>query len=172
MKYLIVGGVAGGATTAARLRRLDEKSEIIIFERGEYISYANCGLPYYIGGTITERDNLFVQTPQSFGTRFNMEIRNLNEVTAIDRNKKEITVKDLRTGNIYSESYDKLVLSPGAEPVRPPLPGINQEGIFTLRNVPDTDHIKSYIEAKHPHVSTADAVSVDVPQHGDFEERL
>ena len=150
MKYLIIGGVAGGATTAARLRRLDEHSEIIIFERGEYISYANCGLPYYIGGTITERDNLFVQTPETFGTRFNLEVRNLSEVTAIDREKKELIVKDLRTGGIYKEAYDKLVLSPGAEPVRPPLPGINQEGIFTLRNVPDTDHIKQYIEEKQP----------------------
>jgi len=150
MKYLIVGGVAGGATTAARLRRLDEKSEIIIFERGEYISYANCGLPYYIGGIITERDNLFVQTPTSFGTRFNLEVRNLNEVVAINRGEKTIMVKDLRTGNTYSESYDKLVLSPGAEPVRPPLPGINQDGIFTLRNVPDTDRIKNYIIEKNP----------------------
>lgn len=150
MKYLIVGGVAGGASTAARLRRLDEQSEIIIFERGEYISYANCGLPYYIGGIITERDNLFVQTPESFGTRFNLQVRNLSEVTAIDREKKEVTVKDLRTGTIYQEGYDKLVLSPGAEPVRPPLPGINQEGIFTLRNVPDTDRIKKYIEARQP----------------------
>lgn len=150
MRYLIVGGVAGGATTAARLRRLDEASEIIIFERGAYISYANCGLPYYIGGTITERDNLFVQTPESFGTRFKLEVRTLSEVISIDRAGKEVTVKDLRTGNTYTEEYDKLVLSPGAEPVRPPLPGINQEGIFTLRNVPDTDKIKSYIDEKKP----------------------
>lgn len=150
MKYLIVGGVAGGATTAARLRRLDEKCEIIVFERGEYISYANCGLPYYIGGTIKERENLFVQTPESFGARFNTQIRNLSEVISINREEKNVTVKDLRTGNTYVESYDKLVLSPGAEPVRPPLPGINQEGIFTLRNVPDTDKIKSYIEEKKP----------------------
>jgi NADPH-dependent 2,4-dienoyl-CoA reductase/sulfur reductase-like enzyme/peroxiredoxin family protein/rhodanese-related sulfurtransferase/TusA-related sulfurtransferase len=150
MKYLIVGGVAGGATTAARLRRLDEHSEIIIFERGEYISYASCGLPYYIGGTITERDNLFVQTPASFGTRFNLQVRTLSEVTAINRQKKEVTVNDLRTGRTYTEGYDKLVLSPGAEPVRPPLPGINQEGIFTMRNVPDTDHIKKYIETRQP----------------------
>ncbi|MBN2762198.1 MAG: FAD-dependent oxidoreductase, partial [Bacteroidales bacterium] len=99
MKYLIVGGVAGGATTAARLRRLDEKSEIIIFERGEYISYANCGLPYYIGGTITERDNLFVQTPESFGTRFNLDIRIFSEVVSINRAEKEVEVKDLRNGN-------------------------------------------------------------------------
>ncbi len=150
MKYLIVGGVAGGATTAARLRRIDEHSEIIIFERGEHISYANCGLPYYIGGIITERDDLFVQTVESFSTRFNLQVRNMSEVTAIDREKKEVAVKDLRTGSIYTESYDKLVLSPGAEPLRPPLPGINQEGIFTLRNVPDTDRIKKYIDTRHP----------------------
>ncbi len=150
MKYLIVGGVAGGATTAARLRRIDESSEIIIFERGEYISYANCGLPYYIGGVITERQNLFVQTPQSFGTRFNLQVRNLSEVVSINKNDKEVTVKDLRTGDTYVETYDKLVLSPGAEPVKPPLPGINQDGIFTLRNVPDTDLIKKYVEEKKP----------------------
>jgi L-2-hydroxyglutarate oxidase LhgO len=109
MKCLSIGGVAGGATTAARLRRIDEHCEIIIFERGEYISYANCGLPYYIGGTITERDNLFVQMPETFGTRFNLEVRNLSEVTAIDRKKKEVTVKDLRTGGLYLESYDKRI---------------------------------------------------------------
>src|SRR5690554_183770 len=150
MKYLIIGGVAGGATTAARLRRLDEQAEIIMFERGEYISYANCGLPYYIGGTIKDRDNLFVQTPETFGKRFNMEVRNLSEVTAIDRAAKTVEVKNLRTGELYTESYDKLVLSPGAEPVKPPLPGINSEGIFTLRNVPDTDKIKAYIEKHRP----------------------
>jgi len=150
MKYLIVGGVAGGATTAARLRRLDEKSEIIIFEKGEYISYANCGLPYYIGGTIAERDKLFVQTPASFGKRFNLDVRTMNEVTAIDRTNRQVTVMDLKSGKSYNESYDKLILSPGAEPVRPPLPGINQEGIFTLRNVPDTDRIKKFIAEKNP----------------------
>lgn len=150
MKYIIVGGVAGGATTAARLRRLDEHCEIIMFERGEYISYANCGLPYYVGGTIKERDNLFVQTPVTFGKRFNLEVRNLSEVTAIFPNEKNVEVKNLRTGETYLESYDKLVLSPGAEPVKPPLPGINQEGIFTMRNVPDTDRIKKYIDEKRP----------------------
>lgn len=150
MKYLIVGGVAGGATTAARLRRLDEACEIILFERGEYISYANCGLPYYIGGTITERENLFVQTPESFGKRFNLEVRNLNEVISINKSEKKITVKNLRTGETYDETYDKLILSPGAEPVRPPLPGINQEGIFTLRSVPDTDRIKKFVDENHP----------------------
>lgn len=146
MKYLIVGGVAGGATTAARLRRIDEQAEIIMFERGEYISYANCGLPYYIGGTISERDNLFVQTPESFGKRFNMEVRTQHEVVAIDRAAKTVKVKKVATGEEYTETYDKLVLSPGAEPVKPPLPGINSEGIYTLRNVPDTDVIKAYIE--------------------------
>ncbi len=150
MKYLIIGGVAGGATTAARLRRLDEKSEIILFERGEYISYANCGLPYYIGGTISDRDKLFVQTPESFGKRFNVNVRNLNEVVSINRAEKSVLVKDIRTGNTYTESYDKLVLSPGAEPVRPPLAGINQEGIFTLRSVPDTDKIKHFIDERKP----------------------
>ncbi|HPT21402.1 MAG TPA: FAD-dependent oxidoreductase [Bacteroidales bacterium] len=150
MKYLIVGGVAGGASTAARLRRLDEASEIIMIERGKYISYANCGLPYYIGGIITERDKLFVQTPDSFGTRFKVDVRNLSEVISISRDDKEVIIKDLRTGNTYPEKYDKLVLSPGAEPVKPPLPGINQEGIFTLRNVTDTDLIKSYIDSKKP----------------------
>lgn len=150
MKYLIIGGVAGGATTAARLRRIDENSEIIIFEKGEYISYANCGLPYYIGGTIPERENLFVQTPQSFSKRFNLEVRNYSEVISIDKANRQISVKDVRTGRVYTENYDKLVLSPGAEPVRPPLPGINLEGIFTLRNVPDTDRIKTYIDKKQP----------------------
>ncbi|HNQ68172.1 MAG TPA: FAD-dependent oxidoreductase [Bacteroidales bacterium] len=145
MKILIIGGVAGGASTAARLRRIDEKSEIIMFERGKYISYANCGLPYYIGGIIENRDNLFVQTPESFGTRFNLEVRVMSEVTKINKDKKHIEVKNLETGDIYTESYDKLVLAPGAEPVRPAIPGINEQGIFTLRNVHDTDIIKSYL---------------------------
>ncbi len=150
MKIIIIGGVAGGATTAARLRREDEKSKIILFERGEYISYANCGLPYYIGGTIAERDNLFVQTPEAFNKRFNVEVRVLNEVISIMPEVNELKVKDLRTGNTYTESYDKLVLSPGAEPVRPNLPGIDTTGIFTMRNVSDTDRIKSYIDEKKP----------------------
>ncbi|MDP4277813.1 MAG: CoA-disulfide reductase [Bacteroidota bacterium] len=150
MKYLIIGGVAGGATTAARLRRMDESSEIIVFEKGAYISYANCGLPYYIGGTITERENLFVQTPETFAERFKLEVRTFSEVLSINRDKKEVTVKQLKKGETYTEHYDKLVLSPGAEPIRPPLPGINQEGIFTLRSVTDTDRIKQYIEEKKP----------------------
>ncbi|MDD2210234.1 MAG: FAD-dependent oxidoreductase [Candidatus Cloacimonetes bacterium] len=146
-KYLIVGGVAGGATTAARLRRLDEQADIIMFERGKYISYANCGLPYYIGGVISERDRLFVQTPQSFNARLNVDVRTEQEVVSIDRKAKTVTVQR-KDGSEYSEGYDKLVLSPGAEPLRPPIPGIQDEVIFTLRNVPDTDKIKDYID-KH-----------------------
>ena len=147
-KILIVGGVAGGASAAARLRRLDETAEIIMFERGSYISFANCGLPYYIGGEIQSRQDLLLQTPESFKRRFNVDVRVLNEVTQIYPDKKQISVKNLDTGNTYTESYDKLILSPGAEPVRPPIPGLNSERIFTLRNVPDTDLINDYIE-KH-----------------------
>lgn len=145
MKYLIVGGVAGGATAAARIRRNTEAAEIVLFEKGEYISYANCGLPYYIGGVITERDRLFVQTPEAFGRRFNIDVRTRSEVTAINVKKKEVTVTTA-DGKIYTESYDKLLLSPGASPVRPPLPGIESDGIFTLRNVNDTDRIKRYMQ--------------------------
>ncbi|MDD4149982.1 MAG: FAD-dependent oxidoreductase [Bacteroidales bacterium] len=148
MKIIIVGGVAGGATTAARLRRDDENAEIIMFERGEHISYANCGLPYYIGGVIAERENLFVQTPEMFSKHFKVDVRIFNEVMSISPESKTVTVKDLRTGKEYSESYDKLVLSTGAEPVRPNLPGIDSEGIFTMRNVVDTDKIKTFIEEK------------------------
>lgn len=144
-KYLIVGGVAGGATTAARLRRLDEHAEIVMFERGAYISYANCGLPYYVGGVISERDRLFVQTPQSFKARLNVDVRIEQEVIAIDRQTKSVTIRR-KDGSEYNETYDKLVLSPGAEPLRPPIPGIQDEVIFTLRNVPDTDRIAKFIE--------------------------
>ncbi len=146
MKYIIVGAVAGGASAAARLRRLDEHAEIIIIERGEYISYANCGLPYYIGEVIKDRNKLFVQTAASFKQRFNIDVRVMTEVTSIDRGNKTITAVKQTTGEVYEESYDKLILSPGAEPVRPPLPGIGCEGIFTLRNVNDTDFIKRYIQ--------------------------
>ena len=138
MKHLIIGGVAGGATAAARLRRIDEKAEIIMFEKGNDISYANCGLPYYIGGVIDERDKLFLQTPQSFGQRFKVDVRVRSEVTAIDQKAKTVTVRNSK-GKVYVESYDKLLLSPGATPVRPPLAGIDSEGIFTLRNVVDTE---------------------------------
>ncbi len=149
-KVIIIGGVAGGASTAARLRRRNENAEIILFERGEYISYANCGLPYYIGETIADRDKLFVQTPESFGKRFRVDVRIRQNVTGINRAKKVIEVHNLQTGETYSESYDKLVLSPGAEPVKPPIPGINLPGIFTLRNVPDTDRIKEYVDEVQP----------------------
>ncbi len=145
-RYVIVGGVAGGATTAARLRRIDEKSEIILFERGPYISYANCGLPYYIGQTIKEWDNLFVQTPESFSNRFNVEVKVNHEVTAIDPVNKKVNYKNLLTGETSSIFYDKLVLSPGADPFKPPLPGIDDPRIFTLRNPKDTLDIKNYIE--------------------------
>lgn len=147
MKYLIIGGVAGGATVAARLRRMDEKAEIILFEKGEYVSYANCGLPYYIGNIIPERDQLFVQTAQGITSRYEIDIRIKSEVTSIDRAAKRVEVKDLSSGEIYSESFDKLIMSPGAEPLKPPVPGINNKCIFTLRNVPDTDRIKEYIKS-------------------------
>lgn len=146
MKYIIIGGVAGGATAAARIRRADEHGEIVMLEKGKYISYANCGLPYYIGGTIAERDKLFVQTPSSFGRRFNIDVRVGNEVTAIDTASKSITVRRA-DGMEYAERYDRLLLSPGSSPVRPPLPGIDLDGIFTLRNVDDTDAIKSYLDS-------------------------
>ena len=145
MKYIVVGGVAGGATAAARIRRNTEQAEIILFEKGEYISYANCGLPYYIGGVIAEREKLFVQTPQAFGKRFNVDVRVQSEVVAVHPDEKTVEVRTL-DGKTYTESYDKLLLSPGASPVRPPLPGIDNEGIFTLRNVNDTDAIKSYLQ--------------------------
>ena len=144
MKHVIIGGVAGGATAAARIRRADEHAEIVLFERGNDISYANCGLPYYIGGVIDERDKLFLQTPESFGKRFNLSVRVRSEVIAIDSEKKEVTVRTSKN-ETYTETYDKLLLSPGANPVRPPLPGIDSEGIFTLRNVTDTDAIKKHI---------------------------
>jgi NADPH-dependent 2,4-dienoyl-CoA reductase/sulfur reductase-like enzyme/peroxiredoxin family protein/rhodanese-related sulfurtransferase/TusA-related sulfurtransferase len=150
MKTIIIGGVAGGATAAARLRRQDEGSEIILVERGEDISYANCGLPYYIGGVITERDRLFVQTPLSLFQRFRIDVRTRSEALRLDLKRQQVEIRDLRAARTYEESYDRLVLSPGAEPVKPPIPGINQDGIFTLRNVPDTDRIHEYIERNKP----------------------
>ncbi len=146
MRYIIIGGVAGGASTAARLRRMDEKSGIILFEKGAHISYANCGLPYYIGDVITDRNKLFVQTATSFSSRFNIDVRVMSEVISIDAAAKKVMVKNLVSGEMYEEQYDKLVLSPGAEPIRPPLDGINTKGIFTLRNVTDTDRIKEYVQ--------------------------
>ena len=148
MKYVIIGAVAGSASTAARLRRLDEHAEIVIFEKGEYISYANCGLPYYIGNVIKDRNALFVQTASAFNQRFNIDVRTLTEVVAINAETKTITAFNQTTGKTYEETYDKLVLSPGAEPIRPPLPGVTNEGIFTLRNVADTDYIKAFVNQK------------------------
>ena len=145
MKYLIVGGVAGGATAAARIRRNTEKDEIILFEKGDHISYANCGLPYYVGGVIADRDRLFVQTPEAFGRRFRIDVRVRQEVTRVDPATRTVTVRRA-DGSTYTETYDKLLLSPGSSPVRPPLPGVDSEGIFTLRNVDDTDRIKAYTE--------------------------
>lgn len=150
MNYLIIGGVAGGATVAARLRRMDEKANIILLERGKYVSYANCGLPYYIGDTINNREKLFVQTAKGFTDRFRIDIRTEQEVTAIRPDKKEVEIKNLSTGETYTETYDKLVLSPGAEPLRPSIEGIGSKKIFTLRNVPDTDTIKNYVNTENP----------------------
>ena len=147
MKHIIIGGVAGGATAAARIRRADEEAEIVLLEKGKYISYANCGLPYYIGGAIAEREKLFLQTPASFGGRFNIDVRIENEAVGIDTAAKSVDVRRA-DGSTYTESYDKLLLSPGASPVRPPLKGIDSEGIFTLRNVDDTDRIKNYITTR------------------------
>lgn len=149
-KILIIGGVAGGATAAARLRRLDEHAEIIMFEKGEHISFANCGLPYYVGVTIKSREALLLQTPKSFHTRFNIDVRELNEVTAIDRQTKNVAVRDLRTGRTYMESYDKLILSPGAVPVKPPIEGADSSRVFTIRNISDTDKVKAFLDTSKP----------------------
>jgi NADPH-dependent 2,4-dienoyl-CoA reductase/sulfur reductase-like enzyme/rhodanese-related sulfurtransferase len=150
MKIIIVGGVAGGASAAARLRRNDEHAEIILVEKGEYISFANCGLPYYIGGTIPEKEALLLQTPESFYARFRVDVRVLQEVVAVDTVAKTVQVKNHRTGEVYTESYDKLVLSPGASPIRPGLPGAEKNHVFTLRNIPDTYAIREHIDTHKP----------------------
>lgn len=150
MKIVIVGGVAGGATAAARIRRLDENAEIIVFERSGYISYANCGLPYYIGDVITEPEALTLQTPESFFTRFRVTMKVRHEVTALHPDRKTVSVKNLETGEEFEESYDKLILSPGAKPTQPRLPGVGLEKLFTLRTVEDTFRIKEYINTRHP----------------------
>ena len=148
MKVVIIGGVAGGASAAARLRRLNEQAKIIVVERGPYVSFANCGLPYYIGGEIRDRSALTLQTPQSFLTRFNIDVRVRCEAVKIDPAAKTVTLRDLESGGETLESYDKLILSPGASPVRPPIPGAELEGVFTLRNIPDTDAIRAYMESR------------------------
>ncbi|MBE5785846.1 MAG: CoA-disulfide reductase, partial [Clostridiales bacterium] len=150
MKVVIVGGVAGGATAAARLRRLDEKAEIVVLERSGYISYANCGLPYYIGDVITDPEELTLQTPESFFSRFRVDMRVHHEVMAIHPERKTVSVKNLETGEVFEEAYDKLLLSPGAKPTAPRLPGAAGERIFTLRTVEDTFRIKEFINRHHP----------------------
>lgn len=150
MKVLIAGGVAGGAGTAARLRRNDENAQIILLERGGFISFANCGLPYYLGGVIEDREELLLQTPESFRARFAVEVRTHSEVTAVDPVAKAVTVRDRETGRVYRESYDKLVLSPGARPVQPPIPGADRPEVFTLRNVEDTLRIAAYLDTRRP----------------------
>lgn len=150
MKVIIVGGVAGGASAAARLRRLDENAEIIMLERGKYISFANCGLPYYIGGQIKNKDALTLQTPESFKSRFNVDVRVLSEAIEIDRKNNRIYIKNIMTGEIYDEIYDKLILSPGAKPIVPPISGAELEQVFTLRNIPDTIAIKEYLQKNAP----------------------
>ena len=150
MKVLVVGGVAGGASAAARLRRLDENAEIIILERGEYISFANCGLPYYIGKIIKKQDNLVVQSPESMKKRFNLDIRVLNEVKNIDTEKKQVDVYDIKNNKNYKESYDKLILSPGAAPIKPPIKGFDAPNVFTLRDIPDTLAIKNFVDEHNP----------------------
>lgn len=149
-KYVIIGGVAGGATAAARLRRLDEGAEIVLLERGDYISYANCGLPYYAGGAISERSKLFVMTPEKFRETLAVDVRTGHEVLSIDRAAKRVSVLERSSGRTYDEPYEYLVLSPGAEPLRPPIPGIDDDRVFTLRSVPDIDRIKERIDAKRP----------------------
>ena len=150
MKIVIVGGVAGGATAAARLRRLDERAEIVVFERSGYISYANCGLPYYIGGTIEDAEELILQTPDSFWDRFRIDVRTRQEVKAINVEEKTVTVRELDTDKTYEESYDKLILSPGAKPIRPQLPGMDSPHLFTLRTVEDTFRIHKAVSKQKP----------------------
>ena len=151
MKTIIVGGVAGGATAAARLRRLDETAEIILLERGKEISFANCGLPYYIGDIIKDRNKLLVQTPEGMNARFNLDVRNLSEAIQINREQKTLIIRKVDTGEEYEETYDQLILSPGAKPIRPGIPGLEEaENVFTLRNIPDTDKMRQYVDEARP----------------------
>jgi len=147
MKLIVVGGVAGGATAATRARRLSEDADIVLFERGFYVSYANCGLPYYIGGEIEKRDDLFIASPERLRVRYRIDVRTSQEVVEIDRNGKQVRVKDHRTGEEFRESYDKLLLSPGARPTKPPFPGVDSNKVFTLRDLPDADSIKNHLDA-------------------------
>ncbi len=153
-KIVIIGGVAGGASAAARARRLSEDAEIIMFERGEFVSFANCGLPYHIGGDITERSNLLLQTPESFLARFNVDVRTMSEVISIDKENKFVTIKNVLDGSEYTENYDFLVLSPGAGPIVPPIPGIKNPITHSLRNIPDMDRILNTIRMNRPEHAT------------------
>ncbi len=146
MKLLIVGGVAGGASAAARARRLSEDAHIVLFERGPDVSFANCGLPYYVGGEITQRNKLLVVTPELLKSRFRLDVRVRSSVEAIDRSEKKVRVRDLASGREYEESYDKLILAPGAAPLRPPIAGIDLPGVYTLRNLQDVDRIKDRVD--------------------------
>ena len=149
-RLVIVGGVAGGATAAARARRVDENAEITLFERGAYISFANCGLPYYIGHVIKNRDNLLLTTPEVFKQRYRIDVRVMSEVTAIDRQNKIVHVREHPSGKTYTMSYDKIILSPGAEPVKPHLDGIHSDRVFSLRSIPDSDRIRAFVDAAAP----------------------
>ena len=160
MRTVIIGGVAGGASAAARLRRLREQDEIIILERGEHISFANCGLPYFIGGEIKDRSMLTLQTPQSFRARFNIDVRVRNEAVAIEPDNNIVIVRELDNNREYKLSYDKLILSPGAEPIKPPIEGVDLPHVFTLRNIPDTLKIRSYIEAERPKMQSLWAADI------------
>ncbi|MBW2492080.1 MAG: FAD-dependent oxidoreductase [Deltaproteobacteria bacterium] len=151
IKLVIVGGVAGGATAAARAKRVSEDAEIVVFERGEYISFANCGLPYYIGNVIKKRADLLLASPEHFKQRYNIDVRIFSEVVGINPKEKVVEIKDTTTGKTYLESYDKLILSPGAEPIKPPLEGIDLDNIFHLRNIPDSDRIKKIVDERNPH---------------------
>ena len=148
-RILIIGGVAGGASAAARLRRLDETSEIVIFDRGPYVAFANCGLPYYVGNVIADERSLLVSSPEMFRQRFNVEVHTDTEVLAVDRGAKVLTVKDLKTGATRAERFEALVLSPGAAPIRPQLPGIDLDGVFAVRSIPDTRKIRAWIDTRH-----------------------
>ena len=150
MKVVIVGGVAGGASAAARIRRLDEHAQIIMIERSGYVSYANCGLPYYVGGVIKEQEELTLQTPESFWDRFRIDVRVRQEVTAINPTEKTVTVHALDSGKVYTETYDKLLLAPGAKPTVPALSGVSSERVFTLRTVEDTLRIRHFVEDQKP----------------------
>ena len=152
---VIIGGVAGGATAAARIRRLDEQAEIVVLERSGFISYANCGLPYYIGGVIQDQEELTLQTPQGFWDRFRIDVRVRHEATAIHREEKTVTVKNLETGEVTTESYDKLILAPGARPTRPPIPGLDSDRLFSLRTVEDTLAIRAFVEREKPRTRRA-----------------